>query len=642
MKTNLYQHLKLAAFCLLLHSVSTIAQTSCSAHFTWTQTSANNISLDASSSVGTSPNTSYYWDFGNGITGSGKTPATVFNIPGKYHVCLSIQDSSTFICHSSFCDTVTVTGTVICNLVVSTSSNNSTCSTCADGQAQVTYIQGGAGPYAYTWSPSGGSSSVASGLAAGTYSVCITDANNCHVCQQVVVSSNNNNCHASFTHRQTAANTIEFTSNSTSLPSLPAYAWNFGDNNSLPYDTARTVSHVYLNPGLYTVSLGLRDSTKPYGVGCSSTASDTVHVGGSVICVMHSTAQSLGTTCSTCADGIAYVQTITGGASPYTYSWSTGATTDSAFHLTTGSYTVCITDANGCHSCDTIPVHYNPHGPCYADFKSAYAGNNTFNFTSTSTGLFGYYTQFSWNFGDNSPAGYSNQSSHTYAAPGLYTVCLTMNDTTTSGVPCTSMFCDTVHIAGTAPGCNASYTLVADTAHSGNYIAVNNSSGTGPINYVWSWGDGHSDSIATPTHTYASAGLYTICLHLRDGVGCISSQCDSMRSARYASTIKHTTIKVIMGSAGINESKLLTNINLYPNPSSGMTTLSYSLSKSGSVTITLFDALGRQMMDQGFTSNLGAGMHETNFDLAQLAPGIYLLRIQAGESSQVKRISIIH
>ena len=637
----MYRNLQLITLCLLLHAVSGIAQTSCTAHFTWSQTSANNISLDASSSAGTSATTSYSWDFGNGITATGKTPATVFNIPGKYHVCLSIQDSTTFVCHSYFCDTVKVTGTLICNLVITTSSTNSTCTTCADGQAQVTNIQGGAGRTAFSWSPSGGTGSVATGLVAGTYTVFITDTNNCQASKVVQVSSNNNNCHASFTHRQTAANTIEFKSTSTNLPSLPAYAWSYGDGNSHSYDTSRTITHFYLNPGLYTVYLSLRDSSAPYGTGCINSISDTVHVGGSVVCVMHSTAQSFGTSCANCADGKAYVQSVTSGASPYTYSWSNGATGDTASHLLPGSYTVCITDANGCHTCDTIAVHYNPQGTCYAAFKHTYAGNNTINLTNTSTGIHNYGTGYTWNFGDNSGVIYYTPATYTFPAPGLYTVCLTMNDTI-NGKTCSSTSCDTVRIPGIAPACHASYALVADTAHPGNYIAVNNSSGTGVINYVWNWGDGHSDSIATPTHTYAAAGLYTVCLHLRDGTGCTSSQCDSMRSSRYAATVKHTTIKVIMGTAGIAESHMLSNINLYPNPSSGLTTLSYSLNKSGPVTITLIDAFGRQVIEPISASNIGAGRHETTFDAASIPAGIYLLRIQTAEAAQVRRIIITH
>ena len=46
------------------------------------------------------------------------------------------------------------------------------------------------------------------------------------------------------------------------------------------------------------------------------------------------------------ADGSISV-TITGGTAPYTYMWSTGATTSTVDNLPFGSYTVKVTDANG-------------------------------------------------------------------------------------------------------------------------------------------------------------------------------------------------------------------------------------------------------------------------------------------------------
>ncbi len=48
--------------------------------------------------------------------------------------------------------------------------------------------------------------------------------------------------------------------------------------------------------------------------------------------------------------------TISGGVSPYTYSWSTGATTSSVTGLTIGKYKVTVTDKNGCTASDSTTV----------------------------------------------------------------------------------------------------------------------------------------------------------------------------------------------------------------------------------------------------------------------------------------------
>ena len=53
-----------------------------------------------------------------------------------------------------------------------------TCVGLSNGSATIT-PSGGTGPYTYTWSPSGGNTVTASGLAAGSYTVILQDANNC-------------------------------------------------------------------------------------------------------------------------------------------------------------------------------------------------------------------------------------------------------------------------------------------------------------------------------------------------------------------------------------------------------------------------------------------------------------------------------
>ena len=61
------------------------------------------------------------------------------------------------------------------------------------------------------------------------------------------------------------------------------------------------------------------------------------------------------TTPSTGNDGTA-IAIVTGGAAPYTYQWNNGQTTALATGLVVGSYSVFITDANGCTVQETVEI----------------------------------------------------------------------------------------------------------------------------------------------------------------------------------------------------------------------------------------------------------------------------------------------
>ena len=53
------------------------------------------------------------------------------------------------------------------------------------------------------------------------------------------------------------------------------------------------------------------------------------------------------TTCYNCSNG-SVTTTVTGGVMPYTYSWNTGQNTQNLSNLMAGTYSVLVTDANGC------------------------------------------------------------------------------------------------------------------------------------------------------------------------------------------------------------------------------------------------------------------------------------------------------
>ena len=56
--------------------------------------------------------------------------------------------------------------------------------------------------------------------------------------------------------------------------------------------------------------------------------------------------------------------TATGGRPTYTYAWSNGATTATIGNMANGTYTVTVTDANGCTATSSVTTNCSTGGPC--------------------------------------------------------------------------------------------------------------------------------------------------------------------------------------------------------------------------------------------------------------------------------------
>ena len=145
-----------------------------------------------------------------------------------------------------------------------------------------------------------------------------------------------------------------------------------------------------------------------------------------------------------------------------------------------------------------------------------------------------------WTFGDG---GSSNQIHpvHTYNVPGTYTVCLRIiKYNSGSTTPCVREICKTIVIP--VP-CTlvVNFTSQADPNHALRIKFTNTST---PINASdsvrWTFGDGSSvnglqsdPNVANPTHNYANAGLYRVCLRVKKNnnttpVSCVREKCDSI------------------------------------------------------------------------------------------------------------------
>jgi len=194
---------------------------------------------------------------------------------------------------------------------------------------------GGVAPYTFAWSPTGGTGATASGLAAGTYTCTITDANGCTQLKIVTLAQPNALVSgvSSVTHVACFGGTTGTANLFVSGGVAPyAYSW-----NTVPAQLSSTASG--LAAGLYTCTVtdANNNSTQVSVQINEPTAALSLTAAGT-----NPTGFGLGNGSATA--------TIAGGYTPYTIAWSTvpAQTTATATGLYAGSYTVNVTDAGGC------------------------------------------------------------------------------------------------------------------------------------------------------------------------------------------------------------------------------------------------------------------------------------------------------
>lgn len=212
------------------------------------------------------------------------------------------------------------------------------CSGAPTGSATIT-VQGGTAPYTYAWSPTGGNTASASNLSAGTYTLSVTDASNCVVSISVTITAANG---PSVTIGNVTnvscqgANNGSATANASGGTAPYSYAWSPSGGN------AATASN--LSAGTYTVTV--TDASA-----CTSTATTTISAGNSINLVETITPENCG------ADDGQINVVATGGNGNLTYTWTPNvSTTATATNLSSGSYSLTVSDGNGCSTTEQYTV----------------------------------------------------------------------------------------------------------------------------------------------------------------------------------------------------------------------------------------------------------------------------------------------
>ena len=148
--------------------------------------------------------------------------------------------------------------------------------------------------------------------------------------------------------------------------------------------------------------------------------------------------------------------------------------------------------------------------------------NGVVSVVASSSGGEGAYT-YSWNFGDSSAVSTGISTTHTYTASGSYDITLTVTSADNQTFT-------------TDPQTVTTYILpiAAYTFTTSNLLAtfINSSiGGDGNLTYAWDFGDSETSTDASPSHTYASAGTYTVVLTITDGLTNTSTSSQSVTVA---------------------------------------------------------------------------------------------------------------
>lgn len=371
----------------------------------------------------------------------------------------------------------------------------------ANGSATVTPT-GGTPAYSFAWSPSGGTGSSANGLAAGSYTVTVTDISGCTAQVPITISQP--------TQLSVQASSDNLRCNGSADGSINAIV----SGGSGPYDYSWTPGSA-ATAGVNNVSAGNYTVTITDANGCVSTASTIVTEPPLLVVSANPTAVS----CNGGSDG-SVVAVANGGTTTYSYSWfPSGGTNTSAAGLTAATYSVTVTDANGCTTSATAAVT-EPAAMLLtvSTTPSSCGGTNGSANLSVSGGIGPYV--YSW-----TPSGGSGSSISNVAA-GAYAVVVTDANGCTQ-----STIANVVNTGG--PTVSASVIQQVSCANgSDGQASANVSSGTAPYTYAWSPAGGNGITAAT-----LQAGNYSVTV--TDANGCISS--DNVTITEPGSIVAQTT-----------------------------------------------------------------------------------------------------
>jgi gliding motility-associated-like protein len=372
-----------------------------------------------------------------------------------------------------------------------TANSPALCFNSATGTASVGNVVSGQAPFTYSWNSTPvQTSATALNLSAGNYTCIITDANSCTYSLSTTINqptalSVSSQIVQPICNSAASFGSITLTTSGATSPY--SYSWS-------PAGGSSNVAN-NLSPNNYTCIVSDANA-------CTSVQNFVITYPPAII----ANTISSPTICYGSFDGSATASVQTGGTSPYSYLWMPGNVNGSQINnISAGTYTVTVTDANGCTANSSVAVT-QPSALLAIATSSAPSVCSGGSVTLSANGG----TTYQWSTG-----AVTQNTAVTLTQNQTYTV------TATDILGCTGLATISVTID---PFPVAAFT--ADTACLKTATSFNNLSTitAGTIsNYSWDFGDGGSSSNYNPTHIYNIAGNQTTTLIATSNKGCIDT-----------------------------------------------------------------------------------------------------------------------
>jgi gliding motility-associated-like protein len=289
------------------------------------------------------------WNFGDPASGAANTstllnPVHYYSSPGTYTAQLILYYS---------CGGGTDTLKQVVHITQPCMTINSASITCASLGSATVQATGGIGPYSYTWMPTAQTSSVATGLNPGTYSIFIFDHGN----------------NLTYTGTTVFTSLIPLTGIVNNVDSIACNGAGTGTAIVTNLAGGSGTENYYWSNGTSTLTAASPTSLSAGNWSVTITDALTGCQVYSVFTIAEPPPLALNLSANTgsvCVGGdIVLTGTASGGTPGYTYAWANGPPADTftvnESSSATYSYVLTSTDANNCVVSDTISVDFIPN-----------------------------------------------------------------------------------------------------------------------------------------------------------------------------------------------------------------------------------------------------------------------------------------